>query len=168
MSACPRLTPISPASVTTSASSHFRSPPCRGPQAHCPELRLSPPLAVSHRRHVHGAPAFGCRLIETPYGSTPVWACWHTALALILFFQDSSFSPSLPSADQLSFRCHEFEADAGAAENAAAPVTIRRALVKLHEDNAATLTPRSFAFAVLRFPPPGGPATNIAIACAPL
>ena len=64
-----------------------------------------------------------------------------TALALILFFLvvpvfTFPFSPLL---SQLSRR-HEFEADAYAAEQTAAE-DLSRALVKLYEDNAATLTP---------------------------
>ena len=64
-----------------------------------------------------------------------------TALALILFFLvipvfTFPFSPLL---SHLSRR-HEFEADAYAAEHAAAGDLIR-ALVKLYEDNASTLTP---------------------------
>ena len=64
-----------------------------------------------------------------------------TALALILFFLvvpvfTFPFSPLL---SQLS-RQHEFEADAYAAAQTAAD-DLSRALVKLYEDNAATLTP---------------------------
>ncbi len=64
-----------------------------------------------------------------------------TALALILFFLaipvfTFPFSPLL---SHLSRR-HEFEADAYAAEHAAAGDLVR-ALVKLYEDNASTLTP---------------------------
>ncbi|HEX9195816.1 MAG TPA: M48 family metallopeptidase [Azonexus sp.] len=64
-----------------------------------------------------------------------------TALALILFFLvipvfTFPFSPLL---SHLSRR-HEFEADAYAAEHASAGDLVR-ALVKLYEDNASTLTP---------------------------
>ncbi|MDR1995109.1 MAG: M48 family metallopeptidase [Azonexus sp.] len=65
----------------------------------------------------------------------------NTALALILFFLVVPVFtfPLSPLLSQLSRR-HEFEADAWAAEHAAAADLIR-ALVKLYEDNAATLTP---------------------------
>ncbi len=82
------------------------------------------------------------RLIEAPwfYEGLGVPA-QSTALALILFFLvipvfTFPFSPLL---SHLSRR-HEFEADAYAAQHAAAGDLIR-ALVKLYEDNAATLTP---------------------------
>ena len=63
------------------------------------------------------------------------------ALALILFFLAlPSFTfVLLPLASLLSRR-HEFEADAFAASQASAPHLVS-ALVKLYEDNAATLTP---------------------------
>lgn len=65
----------------------------------------------------------------------------NTALALILFFLvvPAFTFPLSPLFSQLSRR-HEFEADAWAAEHAAAADLIH-ALVKLYEDNAATLTP---------------------------
>ena len=65
----------------------------------------------------------------------------NTALALILFFLVVPVFtfPLSPLLSRLSRR-HEFEADAYAAEHAAAADLIR-ALVKLYEDNAATLTP---------------------------
>jgi STE24 endopeptidase len=65
----------------------------------------------------------------------------NTALALILFFLVVPVFtfPLGPLFSHLSRR-HEFEADAWAAEHAAAADLIR-ALVKLYEDNAATLTP---------------------------
>ena len=64
-----------------------------------------------------------------------------TALALILFFLAIPVFtfPLSPLLSHLSRR-HEFEADAYAAEHAAAGDLIR-ALVKLYEDNASTLTP---------------------------
>lgn len=64
-----------------------------------------------------------------------------TALALILFFLVIPVFtfPFSPLTSHLSRR-HEFEADAYAAEHAAAGDLIR-ALVKLYEDNASTLTP---------------------------
>ena len=64
-----------------------------------------------------------------------------TALALILFFLVIPVFtfPLSPLTSQLSRR-HEFEADAYAAEHTAA-ADLSRALVKLYEDNAATLTP---------------------------
>jgi len=63
------------------------------------------------------------------------------ALALILFFLVVPVFtfPLSPLLSQLSRR-HEFEADAWAAEHAESADLIR-ALVKLYEDNAATLTP---------------------------
>lgn len=65
----------------------------------------------------------------------------NTALALILFFLIAPVFtfPLTPLSSYLSRR-HEFEADAYAAEHAAAGDLIR-ALVKLYEDNASTLTP---------------------------
>ncbi|HXE40530.1 MAG TPA: M48 family metallopeptidase [Azonexus sp.] len=65
----------------------------------------------------------------------------NTTLALILFFLVVPVFtfPITPLNSYLSRR-HEFEADAYAAEHAAAGDLIR-ALVKLYEDNAATLTP---------------------------
>jgi STE24 endopeptidase len=65
----------------------------------------------------------------------------NTTLALILFFLVVPVFtfPLSPLLSQLSRR-HEFEADAYAAEHTAAADLIR-ALVKLYEDNAATLTP---------------------------
>ena len=64
-----------------------------------------------------------------------------TALALILFFLvvPVFLFPLSPLTSQLSRR-HEFEADAYAAEHANASDLVR-ALVKLYDDNAATLTP---------------------------
>ena len=64
-----------------------------------------------------------------------------TALALILFFLVVPVFtfPFTPLLSHLSRR-HEFEADAYAAEHAAA-ADLGGALVKLYEDNAATLTP---------------------------
>ncbi len=65
----------------------------------------------------------------------------NTALALILFFLVMPVF-TFPAAPLSSFmsRRHEFEADAYAAEHASADDLVR-ALVKLYEDNAATLTP---------------------------
>jgi len=65
----------------------------------------------------------------------------NTALALILFFLVIPVFtfPFKPLTSYLSRR-NEFEADAYAAEHAAAGDLVR-ALVKLYEDNAATLTP---------------------------
>lgn len=64
-----------------------------------------------------------------------------TALALILFFLvvPVFLFPLAPLSSRLS-RQHEFEADAYAAEHAAAGDLVR-ALVKLYDDNASTLTP---------------------------
>ena len=64
-----------------------------------------------------------------------------TALALILFFLVIPVFtfPLKPLTSYLSRR-NEFEADAYATANAAAGDLVR-ALVKLYEDNAATLTP---------------------------
>jgi STE24 endopeptidase len=65
----------------------------------------------------------------------------NTALALILFFLVVPVFtfPLSPLMSHFSRR-HEFEADAYAAEQTAA-ADLSRALVKLYEDNAATLTP---------------------------
>jgi STE24 endopeptidase len=64
-----------------------------------------------------------------------------TALALILFFLVIPVFtfPLSPLLSRMS-RQHEFEADAYAAAQTAA-ADLGRALVKLYEDNAATLTP---------------------------
>jgi STE24 endopeptidase len=64
-----------------------------------------------------------------------------TALALILFFLVTPvFSFLLTPLNSLLSRRHEFEADHYAAEHASADDLVK-ALVKLYEDNAATLTP---------------------------
>jgi STE24 endopeptidase len=64
-----------------------------------------------------------------------------TAMALILFFMVApSFTFLLQPLASLYSRLHEFEADRYAAQYAAAGDLVR-ALVKLYEDNAATLTP---------------------------
>jgi STE24 endopeptidase len=81
-------------------------------------------------------------LIETPgfFAGLGV-AVGNTALALVLFFLVIPVFtfPFHPLTSYLSRR-HEFEADAYAAENAGADDLVR-ALVKLYQDNAATLTP---------------------------
>ncbi|MEK7779596.1 MAG: M48 family metallopeptidase [Pseudomonadota bacterium] len=64
-----------------------------------------------------------------------------TALALLLFFLVMPvFTFLFHPLSSLYSRKHEFEADAYAAQNASAEDLIR-ALVKLYQDNAATLTP---------------------------
>jgi STE24 endopeptidase len=64
-----------------------------------------------------------------------------TALALILFFLVAPvFTFLLTPLSSLLSRRHEFEADRYAAKHAGAD-DLTRALVKLYEDNAATLTP---------------------------
>ena len=64
-----------------------------------------------------------------------------TALALILFFLVIPvFTFPLSPLTEPAVAPHEFEADAYAAEQTAA-ADLGRALVKLYEDNAATLTP---------------------------
>src|SRR6266699_6337385 len=64
-----------------------------------------------------------------------------TAMALVLFFMVVPvFSFLLQPVASLYSRLHEFEADAYAAR-VADPRDLVRALVKLYEDNAATLTP---------------------------
>ncbi|HVQ60622.1 MAG TPA: M48 family metallopeptidase [Burkholderiales bacterium] len=64
-----------------------------------------------------------------------------TAMALVLFFMITpSFTFLLHPLASLYSRVHEFEADAYAAQYADARDLVR-ALVKLYEDNAATLTP---------------------------
>jgi len=82
------------------------------------------------------------QLIDAPwfYAELGVSA-QNTALALILFFLVIPVFTFIfsPLASLLSRR-HEFEADAYAARHASAEDLIR-ALVKLYEDNAATLTP---------------------------
>ncbi len=65
----------------------------------------------------------------------------NTAMALILFFLTVPiFTFLLTPLGSLLSRRHEFEADRYASENANAADLVR-ALVKLYEDNAATLTP---------------------------
>ena len=65
----------------------------------------------------------------------------NTALALILFFLVVPvFTFLLTPLSSLLSRRHEFEADRYAAEHASAS-ELTNALVKLYEDNAATLTP---------------------------
>src|SRR5258706_296405 len=64
-----------------------------------------------------------------------------TAMALVLFFMVvPGFTFLLPPLASLDSRLHDFEADAYAAR-VADPRDLARALVKLYEDNAATLTP---------------------------
>ena len=64
-----------------------------------------------------------------------------TALALMLFFLVVPvFTFLLHPLTSLYSRSHEYEADAYAAQHAA-PADLIRALVKLYQDNAATLTP---------------------------
>jgi STE24 endopeptidase len=64
-----------------------------------------------------------------------------TALALLLFFLVVPvFTFLLHPLTSLYSRKHEFEADAYAARHAI-PADLIRALVKLYQDNAATLTP---------------------------
>ena len=64
-----------------------------------------------------------------------------TAMALVLFFMVVPvFTFLLQPLASLYSRLHEFEADAYAAR-VADPRDLVRALVKLYEDNAATLTP---------------------------
>lgn len=64
-----------------------------------------------------------------------------TAMALLLFFLVMPvFTFLLHPISSLYSRKHEFEADAYAAQNASADDLVR-ALVKLYQDNAATLTP---------------------------
>lgn len=64
-----------------------------------------------------------------------------TAMALLLFFLVMPvFTFLLHPLSSLYSRKHEFEADTFAAQNSSADVLIR-ALVKLYQDNAATLTP---------------------------
>ena len=82
------------------------------------------------------------QLIERPdfYAGLGVEA-QNTAMALILFFLIApSFTFPLSPLTSLISRRHEYEADAYAAQQSSA-VDLARALVKLYEDNAATLTP---------------------------
>ncbi len=68
-------------------------------------------------------------------------AAQNTAMALILFFLSVPvFTFLLTPLSSLLSRRHEFEADRYAAEHASA-ANLVQALVKLYEDNAATLTP---------------------------
>ena len=65
----------------------------------------------------------------------------NTAIALILFFLVAPlFTFPLTPLTSLLSRRHEYEADAYAAEQTSA-TDLAQALVKLYEDNAATLTP---------------------------
>ena len=65
----------------------------------------------------------------------------HNVFALLLFFLVLPvFTFPLSPIGSLASRRHEFEADAYAAEHAD-PNDLIRALVKLYEDNASTLTP---------------------------
>ena len=77
-----------------------------------------------------------------------------TAMALILFFIIvPAFTFLLQPLASLYSRLHEFEADAYAAQYADAG-DLARALVKLYEDNAATLTPDPLHSAVYDSHPP--------------
>ena len=71
----------------------------------------------------------------------PVSAVPSTAMALLLFFMVMPvFTFLLHPISSIYSRKHEFEADAYAAQNSSADDLIH-ALVKLYQDNAATLTP---------------------------
>ena len=77
-----------------------------------------------------------------------------TAMALVLFFMVvPAFAFLLQPLMSLYSRRHEFEADAYAARHAAAS-DLARALVKLYQDNAATLTPDPLHSAVYDSHPP--------------
>lgn len=83
-----------------------------------------------------------------------------TAMALLLFFLVlPSFAFFLQPLSSLYSRRHEFEADAYAASHASAGELVR-ALVKLYQDNAATLTPDPVHSAFYDSHPPA--ATRIA------
>jgi STE24 endopeptidase len=77
-----------------------------------------------------------------------------TAMALVLFFMVVPvFAFLLQPLLSLYSRRHEFEADAYAAQHAAAS-DLAQALVKLYQDNAATLTPDPLYSAVYDSHPP--------------
>ena len=77
-----------------------------------------------------------------------------TAMALVLFFMVVPvFAFLLQPLMSLYSRRHEFEADAYAAKHAAAS-DLAQALVKLYQDNAATLTPDPLHSAVYDSHPP--------------
>jgi STE24 endopeptidase len=77
-----------------------------------------------------------------------------TAMALVLFFMVVPvFTFLLQPLMSMYSRRHEYEADAYAAKNAAAPDLVN-ALVKLYQDNAATLTPDPLHSAVYDSHPP--------------
>ncbi len=83
-----------------------------------------------------------------------------TAMALVLFFLVVPvFTFFLQPLTSLYSRTHEFEADAYAAAHAS-PADLVRALVKLYQDNAATLTPDPLHSAFYDSHPPA--ATRIA------
>ena len=83
-----------------------------------------------------------------------------TAMALVLFFLVVPFFTFLlQPLTSLYSRNHEFEADAYAAEHSD-PADLVRALVKLYQDNAATLTPDPLHSAFYDSHPPA--ATRIA------
>ena len=83
-----------------------------------------------------------------------------TAMALVLFFLVVPvFTFFMQPLTSLYSRRHEFEADAYAASHASAPELVR-ALVKLYQDNAATLTPDPLHSAFYDSHPPA--ATRIA------
>jgi len=77
-----------------------------------------------------------------------------TAMALVLFFMVAPvFAFLLQPLMSLYSRRHEYEADAYAAQHAAAS-DLAQALVKLYQDNAATLTPDPLHSAVYDSHPP--------------
>ena len=86
-------------------------------------------------------------LAATPWfyeGLGVPWAQDRPGVALILFFLTlPAFTFVFAPLFSLYSRRHEFEADAFAAQHASA-ASLVRALVKLFEDNAATLTPDPF------------------------
>ena len=101
------------------------------------------------------------RLIEQPWFYTGLNVeARGTAVALVLFFLVVPvFTFFLQPLTSLYSRRHEFEADAYAAANAGAADLVQ-ALVKLYQDNAATLTPDPLHSAFYDSHPPA--ATRIA------
>ncbi len=132
------------------------------------EAVLAHELGHFKRRHIlkrlawlFGASLLGlwvlAQLMETPWSYTALGvatANTATALALFMLVLPVFTFPLHPLMALLSRR-HEFEADQYAAQTASAPALIR-ALVKLYQDNAATLTPDPLHSAFYDSHPPAG------------
>ena len=149
----PTATPISPASARPSASSSSTRC-CSASRPNEVEAVLAHELGHFKRRHVLEAHRRHCsrlslgflwllaQLIGQPWFYAGLGVTTHaTAIALLLFLLVLPvFTFLLQPLVSLHSRKHEFEADAYAARPCDAGELVK-ALVKLYQDNASTLTP---------------------------